>query len=157
MPAIGTLLHRSPVERALMTLQEIAKGLPADPQPPPATQKVSSMPEAAQALAEKRPLAALADLEQAQEPRRTGGVAELSLIDLELVPETPNSVPQPLLSYVAEPDLEPEPEPEPEAEPQPHAELQAELAATGTDTEQASELDRARAGAKARARAKAMP
>ena len=27
VPAFGTLLHRSPVERALMTLQEIAKGL----------------------------------------------------------------------------------------------------------------------------------
>ena len=34
LPATGTLLYRSPVERALMKLQEIAKSLPDPPQAP---------------------------------------------------------------------------------------------------------------------------
>jgi hypothetical protein len=132
VPATGTLMYRSPVERALMRLQEIAKGLP-DPLANVPAQPLSSDSDATPSdsdgsLSETKPtLVYCAATGQSIE----GSIdVEACSTVVEGIPPLPNQEPNCKQHIESDHEvmLDMEAEPEPEPEPEPASESRQDLA-----------------------------
>ena len=131
VPATGTLLYRSPVERALMRLQEIAKGLPDPlanvPAQPLSTDSDASLSDQDESLSETKPTVASC---VATGQNIEGSIdVEAGSTVVEGIPPLPNQKPtckqqiesdhEVMLDIEAEAESEPEPEPEPQSVSEP--------------------------------------